>query len=193
MAKTYLTSDWHVGEQPTSNTHSYLRPQPTKMMVSGWILQCYQLLRPEDTLIFLGDIGITLADLVIYLGLPECRKVLILGDKEYNNKNFDKATFLEHVSRLEIFHTIQENMVMEIAGREYFLSHKPLDCLNQPRPALCGHIHGIWRSAKMPNGQPIINVGIDAWGGLVKEEFIEHQYNAITKHYDANAFPADWR
>jgi hypothetical protein len=44
----------------------------------------------------------------------------------------------------------------------------------------------------MPNGQPIINVGIDAWGGLVSEKFIAHQYDAVTKHYDDEASPARW-
>lgn len=193
MAKKYLTSDWHIGEQPTPNTHSFLRPRLTELLVPEWIKQCREVIQPEDTLIFLGDVGITLADLAACGDLPDCRKTLILGDKEYSNKNFDKAAFLAENKRLGIFDTVAENATIEIAGREYFLSHKPVDCLQQPLPALCGHIHGIWRSARMPNGQPIINVGIDAWGGLVKEEFVEHQYNAIAKFYDANAFPAQWQ
>lgn len=193
MPKIYLTSDWHIGEQPTANTHSFLRPRATDVMVPTWLSQCRELLREEDTLVFLGDIGITLDDLATLEGLPLCHKVLVLGDKEYANKNFDKDSFIYENKRLGIFDTVVENAVMEIAGRQYFLSHKPTDCLTQPLPALCGHIHGIWRSAKIPNGQPIINVGIDAWGGLVSEEFIEHQYNAINKFYDIDAFPAQWQ
>ena len=193
MPKTYLTADWHSGEQPTPNTHSFLRPRTTVLMVAEWFEQCREIIREEDTLVFLGNVGITLDELAVYGRLPSCHKVLVLGDKEYANKNFDKASFLAENQRLHIFDTVVENAVMEIAGRNYFLSHKPTDCLAQPLPALCGHVHGIWRSAKMPNGQPIINVGIDAWGGLVSDEFIEHQYNAVTKFYDINAFPGDWR
>jgi calcineurin-like phosphoesterase family protein len=161
MARKYLTSDWHIGEKPTPNTHSFLRPRPTELMVPEWIEQCRMLLQAEDTLIFLGDVGITFDDLAVCLDLPGCRKLLILGDKEYSNKNFDKDAFLAENKRLGIFDTIAENAVIEVAGREYFLSHKPVDCLKQPLPALCGHIHGIWRSTRMPNGQPIINVGIN--------------------------------
>lgn len=193
MGRTFLTSDWHSGEQSTPNTHSFLRPRTTAIMVKDWLRQCHDVITAEDTLVFLGDVGITLDDLVLYGDLPTCHKILVLGDKEYANKNFDKALFIAENKRLGIFDTVVENTVMEIFGRQYFLSHKPTDCLEQPLPALCGHVHGIWRSAKMPNGQPIINVGIDAWGGLVSEEFIEHQYNAINKFYDLNAFPAQWQ
>lgn len=162
-------------------------------MVPEWIKQCREVIQAKDTLIFLGDVGIILDDLMVFRNLPDCNKTLILGDKEYANKNFDKAAFLAENERLGIFDTVAENAVIGIADREYFLSHKPVDCLQQPLPALCGHIHGIWRSARMPNGQPIINVGIDAWGGLVNSNFIEHQYNAVTKFYDVNAFPAQWQ
>jgi len=193
MAKKYLTSDWHIGEKSTPNTHSFLRPRPTELMVAEWMKQCREMVQGADILFFLGDVGITLDDLAVCRFLPDCHKILILGDKEYSNKNFDKATFLAENKRLGIFDTVVENTIVDIAGREYFLSHKPTDCLEQPLPALCGHIHGIWRSARMPTGQPIINVGIDAWGGLVTEDFVEHQYNAITKFYDVNAFPAQWQ
>jgi calcineurin-like phosphoesterase family protein len=191
--KKHLTSDWHVGEKPTPNTHSFLRPRMTEQMVYEWIEQCHKLIKPDDELIFVGDVGIALADLAMLRYLPPCRKILILGDKEYGNKIFDKAAFLAENERLGIFNEVVENAVIDISGREYFFSHKPVDCLKQDRPAICGHVHGIWRTARMPNGQPIINVGIDAWGGLVSEEFLEHQYNCVTKgYYDANCFPAQW-
>jgi calcineurin-like phosphoesterase family protein len=162
-------------------------------MIEEWIDQCHRLIMPEDTLIFLGDLGITLADLDVYARLPACQRVLVFGDKEYANKHFSLADFLARNRELQVFGTCRANTVWKIAGRDYYLSHKPLDCLDQELPALCGHIHGIWRSAQMPNGQPIINVGIDAWGGLVSEEFVDHQYTAISRHYDANAFPAKWQ
>jgi hypothetical protein len=75
------------------------------------------------------------------------------------------------------------------------MAHKPVDLMGyaQHMPSLCGHVHGIWRTQCMPNGEPIINVGIDAWGGLVSEKFILHQYDAITKgYYDQNARVDQW-
>ena len=192
MGKIYLTSDWHVGEQQTPNTHSFLRPRPTEEMIPIWLEQCNRILTEDDTLIYLGDLAITLDDIDVYLQLPKCKKILILGDKEYANKNFTEEQFMSKIAELNIFDEIFKEHNMNINGKDYFLTHKPLDCLLIDKPALCGHIHGCWRSAKMPNGNPILNVGIDAWGGLVSEEFVEHQYNAITKFYDDNAFPSKW-
>ena len=192
MSKTYFTSDWHSGEPQLPNTHSYLRPRPTEEMIPIWLEQCHRLIKEEDTLVYLGDLAITLDDLDVYLQLPPCKKVLVMGDKEYANKNFTEEQFMERISAMNIFDVINIDCYRVINKRWYFLSHKPLDCLSVDKPALCGHIHGSWRSAIMPNGQPILNVGIDAWGGIVSEEFVEHQYNAITKFYDDNAFPSKW-
>src|SRR3989344_918694 len=193
-----FTSDWHAGEGMTPNTHSYLRPQPTNVMISGWLKMCRERIGEADTLVFLGDLGIILEDLKIYKKLPKChKKILVMGDKEYNNKNFTKSEFLAFAQKIKIFDTIVESFVIEINGQTYYLSHKPVDCVEYCRSnnvaAICGHIHGIWRTSRMPNGQPIVNVGIDAWGGLVTEDFIIHQYNAITKgYYDRNAIPQEW-
>jgi calcineurin-like phosphoesterase family protein len=189
-----FTADWHIGEKQTPNTHSFLRPKPTEEMVSDLISQCHRLITPEDTLVFVGDVGIELKDLAICSRLPRCRKILILGDKEQSNKNFTLQDFLAENARLEIFSEVVHDTVIAVGDCEYYLSHKPLDCINQNRPAICGHVHGIWRSTKLPNGQPIINVGVDAWnGGIVTEAFIEHQHHAITQgYYDKNCFPAEW-
>jgi calcineurin-like phosphoesterase family protein len=193
----YLTADWHIGEASTPNTHSFLRPRPTAVMVPEWLQMCHDKLTPDDTLVFLGDTGITLTDVDVLGHLPPCRKILILGDKETNSKYFTTRTLVRRVSALHMFDDVFESRVMLIAGREWYLAHKPSDCVKRctteaVMPALCGHVHGIWRSQKMPTGQPIINVGIDAWGGLVSETFIAHQYDAITKYYDNEAFPATW-
>ena len=194
MSRFFLTSDWHIGEQSTPNTHSFLRPQPTEIMVEGWIDQCHRLIRPDDTLIFVGDVGITLEDLHVCLKLPSCNKIMVLGDKEYANKKFSLEDFVAKNDELGVFHWVVQNSMFNIGGRGYFVSHKPTDCLGKGRPAICGHVHGIWRTSCMPSGHPIINVGIDAWGGLVTEDFLEHQYNAVTKnYYDIEAMPTQWR
>jgi calcineurin-like phosphoesterase family protein len=193
MAKKYFTADWHNGEQQLQNAHSFLRPRSTEVMIKEWLSICEEKISPDDTFYFLGDLAITLEDIKIYKQLPQCRKILVMGDKEYANKNFTYAQFWDRVKCLDIFDEIHMNMTLKIGDIDLFASHKPTDCLDQPLPALCGHIHGIWRTQQMPNKQPIINVGVDAWGGLVTEEFILHQYNAVTKgYYDENAFSTKW-
>jgi len=194
----YFTSDWHAGEQQTPNTHSYLRPHPTEVMVTQWIDECHTKIKSEDILVFLGDIGITLDDLQVFTKLPDCRKILILGDKEYNNTQFTRKDFLQRNEELSIFTNVYRQALIHIGDRPYNLSHKPTECIEMSirngQPALCGHVHGIWRTQRMPNGQPIMNVGIDAWGGLVSEAFIVHQYDCVTKgYYDENCFPVDWQ
>lgn len=169
MGKYFFTSDWHVGEAQTPNTHSFLRPRPTEVMIEEWLKDLTLKITPEDTLVFVGDLGIQLSDCEFYKRLPECNKILIFGDKEYANKNFTKEEIIIKLSDLDIFHETYDFGYFPINGIEFFVSHKPSDCFNQPNPAICGHIHGIWRSAEMPNKQPIINVGIDVWGGLVSE------------------------
>lgn len=190
MGKTYFSADLHNGEQPTPNTHSFLRPGNTNELVLQWIKQCQQTLKPEDTLVLVGDLAIQLADLDVYAQLPACRKILVLGDKEYANKNFSREECLAKLASMGTFDSIVAYTTVTIGDVEFFVSHKPTDCFNQPLPAICGHIHGIWRTQKMNNSQPIINVGADAWGfQLVSEEYLMHQYTAVSKgYYDNNCF-----
>lgn len=192
MGKKFFTSDWHAGEPQVPHAHSFLRPRPTEIMIKEWVRECHKHISPDDILCFVGDLAINLADLEIYKSLPHCRKILVLGDKEYANKNFSRDEFLTTMRGMGIFHEIYQSTVVSIEGRDYFVSHKPSDCFESVLPVICGHVHGIWRTAQMPNKLPIINVGIDAWGGLVTEAFITHQYNAVTKHYDKEAFPNQW-
>lgn len=193
----YFTSDWHIGEEQNPCTHSYLRPYPTSIMVQYWLQQCHERLKPEDELVFVGDVGITLADLGVLRSLPECEKILVLGDKETNSAHFTLSEYEVRNRELGIFNSVTDTLTLEINGRDYFVAHKPEDCLpycaSENMAAICGHVHGIWRTQRLPNGLPIINVGIDAWGGLVSEDFIDHQYDCVTKgYYDVNCFAQDW-
>lgn len=193
----YFTADWHAGEEKEKvpffpATHSYLRPKETSAMIQDWLDQCHKKIGPSDELYFLGDLGLQLHDLDVYSQLPTCRKTLILGDKEYASKHFSVEQLHEKLSDMEIFDHISYDGVVNIQGIEFFMSHKPSECLQQDSPALCGHVHGVWRTQEMPSGQPIINVGIDAWGGIVSEDWIIHQYNAVKKYYDSEAIIKRW-
>lgn len=189
----YFTADWHAGEARMPNTHSFLRPHDTPVMVEMWLKQCWELLHEEDTLVFVGDLAITLDDLEVYRRLPKCKKILVLGDKEYANKNFTLEEFMKRIKELQIFDEVVKETVVEVREIQFFLSHKPSECLSSGTAAVCGHVHGIWRTSRMPNGMPIVNVGIDAWGGLVSEEMLLHQYGAVLRHYDEETFPQDWK
>lgn len=193
MGKIWFTADWHVGEQSAPNTHSFLRPRPTEVMVEEWLRDCHAKIAPEDTLVFLGDAIIDLHHIEVLRNLPDCSfKLFIRGDKEerFNHLAFDAECLSVG------FDTVHNSYGgWPIGEHTFYLAHKPTDCLLHAdhQPALCGHVHGIWRTQRMPNGQPIINVGIDAWGGLVSGEMIAHQYDCVTKgYYDKNCFPADW-
>lgn len=178
----FFTSDWHIGEKQTPNTHSFLRPYPTEVMAERWLAQCFELLKPEDELIILGDLAVSLDDLDFYRRLPPCTVSVVVGDKETGEKFFKWTDFLEKVKEPGLFdHVYCPSAFVMIEGKGFRLAHKPTDLFGYatPMPSICGHVHGIWRTACMPNGEPLINVGIDAWGGLVSEAQIIHQYRAI--------------
>ena len=193
MGKTWFTADWHIGEKSTSNTHSLLRPRPTEVMVEEWLEHCHEVIKPEDNLVCLGDMIIELDGFKILQRLPKCNhKFLITGDKEWR---FNDLALASQAIGYGLFDTVQRSFILPVGDRVYYWAHKPRDCIKDAgsKPALCGHVHGVWRTARMPNGQPIINVGIDAWCGLVSEEMIAHQYDCVTKgYYDENCFPAAW-
>lgn len=193
----YFTSDWHIGEKSAPDTPSYLRPRPTDLMVREWLLECHQSIKPDDTFVFLGDIGLTINDVGLLHLLPDCHRILVLGNKETDNPNFKLSEFLELNDQLNIFDEVTNELELSVGDQSYYLSHKPVDCVlntgGTDQPALCGHIHGMWRTQRMPNGQPIINVGIDAWHRLVSEELIAHQYTSVMERaYDVNCFPSNW-
>ncbi len=198
----YFTADWHIGERTTNDTLSFPRPRPTWVMAKEWMAQCNDTLKLYDELYILGDLAITLEDLDFYRELPPSHVFIICGDKETDNENFSYADFREKVTgKGFISGTVNlctkiENI--EIGGRDWRIAHKPEDLMSlksyaRHTPALCGHVHGIWRTQCMPNGMPIVNVGIDAWGGLVSQDYIEHQYTAIVNgFYDRNARVDQW-
>ena len=197
----YFTSDWHIGELAAQNTHSLLRPKPTEIMANSWLTQCHRTLEPHDTLYILGDLAITLDDLWFYGRLPKCNKHIILGDKE-TNSTFTTFEWGRELTAIQLAHDpencwcVSKYWEVDIDGISFCLTHKPVDCMGfaLAKPGICGHVHGIWRTQCMPNGESIINVSIDAWGGIVSEEMIIHQYNAIKKgYYDKNARVDQWK
>lgn len=191
MGKLWFTADWHIGEKAAPNTASYLRPRPTAVMVQEWLRDCHEKIAEQDTLYMLGDMIISDEYVSVLAQLPNCRKVLIRGDKE---QKFNDV-YLGGELMAAGCEFMADVLWKTIGGNTYCMLHKPEDALSREEKMsfLCGHVHGAWRTTRLPSGFPIINVGIDAWGGLVSEEMIIHQYNCVTKgYYDVNCFPQDW-
>lgn len=191
----YFTSDWHHGEEKLPNTHSYLRTVTGQELFKFMIKQVKKL-SASDTLVFNGDVAITLekfAEVSDAFKTCRCKKILIIGDKENANKNFI-FTELESLGLLNCFDNVELDTSINVNDISYYVVHKPLDGLSLNKPVICGHIHGVWKTQKMPNNNPIINVGIDAWvNQLVTESYIQHQYNAISKgYYDKNCQIQEW-
>lgn len=198
MSTIYFSGDFHAGEVPEAvpamvATHSYLRPGRTDKLMNLWFKQFHKILKPTDTLVLNGDLAINLESLDVYQNLPKCRKILVKGDKEYSGKLFTEEDLDQKLEDLQIFDEIYHEWEVEIDGITYYVAHEPVNCFDKDMPAICGHVHGVWRTQQMPNGHPIINVAIDAWGGLVSEDFISHQYGAIVNgYYDIHCRVDKW-
>lgn len=108
--------------------------------------------RPEDTLIHLGDLAFGNTEKVRrYLSQLNGKILLILG-----NHDRKRQAFFEHGIRPK-----KSALLFLPDGRSVFLQHRPATDRNQWRGAslhLCGHIH----QCQHPNPQ-IINVGVDVW------------------------------
>lgn len=195
----YFTADFHLNEISAPHTHSFLRPfQPNPN--ENLLDKLYRLkdLNEDDILYHLGDVAVDIEGwkyCVEYMKNIPCKKVLILGDKETNNKNCTWEEIEPYAQQCfdEIY---QKKVILTLFGQA-LLIHKPVDGVLDDcgLPIICGHIHGSARVQKFAVPQrdinrPIINVGIDAWCyQIVSEERLEHQYNALTKgYYDDNVF-----
>ncbi len=81
MPKTYLTSDWHSGEQPTPNTHFFLRPRTTVLMVAEWFEQCREVSRRKTLLSSSAMSGSRLVSWQYMGDCPPATKFLSLATK----------------------------------------------------------------------------------------------------------------
>lgn len=187
MAK-YFSSDQHIGELPVRGTPTYYRGVPPEVFEEIFLNNCCKHLKANDELYLVGDLIRELKDLAFYNQLPECNLCIICGNKETRIANFAEraAEILSlHRGGLEIITGVYD---VEINGRWWRIAHDPKDLVgySMPKPSICGHVHRFWGTKKLPNGQPIINVGVDSWGyGLVSEDFLEIQYeHVVTGDFD---------
>lgn len=159
MTELFFTADWHLFH---NNIIKYCnRPvKDIKKMHQYIIAKHNELVKPEDTLWYLGDISLISSE---YVGkIRKCvnrfngTKHLVLG-----NHDIWKATSYEKAG----FSTVHTVMWFEHDGIKFYLAHDPAiytTIENEPNSVLlCGHIHQLFQHL-LPNKR-VINVGIDAW------------------------------
>lgn len=179
----FFSADLHVGEIPAPGNPSYYRGFSPEELQRHFLAQCHAQIGINDELYLLGDLITDAKYLQFYDQLPDCRLFIICGNKEQHIENFADEAFKRlpnHRNRLEVFTGFQ---FVGIGGRTWHIAHRPKDVIgfSVPMPALCAHAHGFWRTRQLSNGEPLINVGIDAWcGNIVSEKIIQLQYEGVT-------------
>ncbi len=192
MGKKWFTADWHAGEGAERSREALFRYKHTNQLVDDWLQNCHDSIQsPEDTLYMLGDMILTVDDVSVLAQLPDCRKILIKGDKERRYNNIYLSGEVMEAGVEFVADVLWETM----GGNDYCMLHRPDEAFerSEDMPFLCGHVHKAWTFARLPNGQPIINVGIDAWGRIVSEDEVVRLTHLIRNgQYDKNCYPADW-
>ncbi len=183
MAK-FFSADLHVGEKPAPGNPSYYRWGPPEAFQRHFLEICHQQIKNQhDELYLVGDLVTSSENLAFYDQLPDCALYIICGNKEKRIPNFTENALKFLPQHREKTKIATDAMQVEINSRVWRLIHRPEDALKYPTllPTLCGHEHGFWRTKALPGGEPIINVGVDAWcGNLVNEQFIDLQYRGVT-------------
>jgi calcineurin-like phosphoesterase family protein len=147
----WFTADWHLFHKHIINYCN--RPFKDVEEMHNTLIENYnKVVRPEDTVYFLGDMAFSnLNQSKAIIQSLKGHKILIRGNHDRNVAKCKELGFEYVVSRLCLY---------GIHGYTLILSHKP-DCLGvilSREISLCGHVHTAW---KVNNGH--INVGVDVW------------------------------
>jgi calcineurin-like phosphoesterase family protein len=171
---TYFTSDHHFGDTRFNLFHRDFKSsiQQEYVFMDAW----NSTVEPSDTVYHLGDFAYDDESLDIVNKLN--------GTIHLIKGNYDDPRPQDRL--LELFESVQDNLVLNIGGEEVYLVHYP----ERGRPDMfniVGHIHGLWKVQRN-----MINVGCDAWHYRpVSEERIKFTMEAIRKHYDVNVFAGE--
>lgn len=171
----YFTAGLNIGETRKPSNPSYYRHTNFQWQ---FLQQCHGLLRPEDELFLIGNLAVSAQDLAFYDHLPPCKLRIFPGDAEAEISDFAStvhAKLSQHAADLEI---ITGDCYVMIAGAGWRIDYdsRKLNSFSCPMPSICGDGYGLWRVRQLLNGEPIVNVDVDAWGGqLVSEEYLYRQ------------------
>ena len=178
----WFTSDLHLGDNRLNLYGRDLFFKTYKEFESKLFFTWNHLVKPNDTVYFLGDLAFTPASCLKFKSLNGY-KILLRG-----NYDRDDMTAKEGVTKYfpEIFDEIHDNLIIELNGIKFNLNHFPEKCIPNMFN-ITGHIHGLWRVQRN-----MINVGIDAWNyHLLDEEHLLFFHNAVLNYYDINVFAGE--
>ena len=161
----WFTADWHLNHKAIIGYAK--RPFKGTDEMNAALIGMYQsLVKPEDTVYFLGDFALYTSPFemdLILRSLPGT-KILIMGNHDrYTRKKFIECGFAE-ATRWEVFN-----------DGEFILVHDPAPaCGGDPKQRwLVGHVHGMFK--KMNNA---LNVGVDVWDyKLVSLDQVRREFN----------------
>lgn len=172
--KVWFTSDTHFGSQRTLELSRRPFASVREMdwaMVAKWNAT----VGPNDTVYHLGDFG----DFSMLEHLIFGKLYLVPG-------NYDTLDDVERIERnYKNVTAVPDYSYILIKNTTFHMIHEPECGTTDPDNFyLYGHIHGLQKIKR--NG---LNVGVDCHNfAPVSEETILFYHNAITQHYDNNAF-----
>lgn len=177
--KTWITSDWHLGED---RFELMGRPFKTEMeMIEVLRKNHNELVAPEDTVIVAGDVCYKkYADIrLCFVQGFNGKKILIRGnhDTPISDKQF--LYYFEKVI------PEGDGIEMDIQGLPCYITHYPSQG-KKNKFNLVGHIHAAWKYQLN-----MLNVGVDVHHFKpVDLNSVWFHFEAITKFYDQDVWSA---
>jgi calcineurin-like phosphoesterase family protein len=171
MSKIWFTSDFHINH---FNVIRYCnRPFNSVEQMNETIINNFnEVVRPEDTVYFLGDFSLSIKAVQQHLPRLMGEKILVTGNHDLAHPHFKKKA-LKYIELYKEYGFAEIHTTYELS-ENITLSHFPYlsdntderypqwrlieDFTNENRWLFCGHVHEKWR---VKNRQ--INVGVDVW------------------------------
>lgn len=170
----FFTAGLRVGETPNPD-NAWLR--------QSFLEQCAQRIRHDDDLYLVGDLITGIDNLQFYDQLPDCRLHIFCGASECSIPNFEEEAYKrlhKHRNRLNVMTGVQYVNVGFTETWRIAHHSQELGGFACAMPSICGDGHSFWRARQLINGEPIINVDFEAWGGrLVTENMIYQEAHKI--------------
>lgn len=172
--KTFITSDWHLGED-RFQIMQRSGFKDAQHMVDEFVRLHNELVEPDDEVWVVGD--------VVNQSTPEFLEQVsrFNGDKTLFRGNHDRVFTDEQLS--EYFVEIipeGDGRVVSVDGLDCFVTHYPTSGVNDAFN-LVGHIHSAWKVQKN-----MLNIGVDVnhYRPFNLFDDIPFLYNAICNFYD---------
>ena len=157
MSYLYLTSDWHLAHKGDDSHRGVVdfceRPfKSIDHMNDSLIANCNQRVRPEDTLLHVGD--------YCFNGKVGSR----IKAAEWESKINCKVIFIEgNHDRYNSLKGMLQMAVISLSGYRVLIQHVPVAKVPDGFDfAICGHVHREFKHLWV-DGRLIINVGVDVW------------------------------